>query len=81
MVECDVYTYNNALSYINSTHKLSAYEQRGVSKLAPFKLNYIYRKGKENVNTDALSRLHTVEVSSKGLVVLDKISNNDGGID
>ena len=79
--ECDVYTDNIALSYINSTHKLSAYEQRGVSKLAPFKLNYIYRKGKENVNADALSRLNTVEVGSKGLVVLDKISNNDGGID
>ena len=30
---------------------------------------------------DALSRLNTVEVSSKGLIVLDKISNNDGGID
>ena len=45
--ECDVYTDNIALSYVNSTHKLSAYEQRGVSKLTPFKLNYIYRKGKE----------------------------------
>ena len=27
------------------------------------------------------SRLNTVEVSSKGLIVLDKISNNDWGID
>ena len=79
--ECDIYTDNIVLSYINSTHKLSAYEKRGVSKLAPFKLNYIYRKGKKNANADALSRLNTVEVSSKGLVVLDKISNNNGGID
>ena len=45
----DVYTDNIALSYINSTHKLSEYEQQGVSKLAPFKLNYIYRNEKENV--------------------------------
>ena len=79
--ECDVYTDNIALSYINSTHKLSAYEQRGVSKLAPFKLNYIYRKGRENVNADALSRLNNVEVNSKGLVVIDKVSNTDLGTD
>ena len=44
--ECYVFTDNITLSYINSTRKLSAYEQRGVSKLAHFKLNYIYKKGK-----------------------------------
>ena len=36
---------------------------------------------KENVNAGALSRLKTVEVSSKSLVLLDKISDNDGGLD
>ena len=79
MIGSEVYTDNIELSYINSTHILSAYEQRGVSKLAPFKLNY--RKGKKNAIADALSRLNTIEVSSKGLVVLDQISNNNGGID
>ena len=38
----NVNTDNIALSYKNSTHKLIAYEQRRVSILEPFKLNYIY---------------------------------------
>ena len=49
-----------------------------------YQFGFIYnpnRKGKKNVKAYILSRLNTVEVSSKGFVVLDKISNNNGGID
>ena len=35
----------------------------------------------ENVNADALSRLNTVEVSSKCLFVLDEINNIEGNTD
>ena len=55
--KCKVVTDNNALSHIMETRKLSAYEQRGVAKLADFELVFEYRSGKANANADALSRL------------------------
>ena len=59
------------------------YEQRGVSNLAPFKLNYIYiyRKGNININADALSRLHTVAINARGFIVTGNVSVKEMGID
>ena len=58
---CEVITDNSALSYIYSTKKLSAVEQRGMNKLAPYKLTFKFRPGKENSRADALSRLRPVD--------------------
>ena len=58
---CKVITDNSALSYIYSTKKLSAVEQRGMNKLAPYKLTFKFRPGKENSRADALSRLRYVD--------------------
>ena len=55
--KCKVVTDNNALAHIMETRKLSAYEQRGVAKLADFELVFEYRSGKANANSDSLSRL------------------------
>ena len=54
--KCKVITDNNALAHIMETSKLSAYEQRSVSKIAEFELLFEYRSGKSNANADELSR-------------------------
>ena len=60
-----------------STNMLVSHEQRGVSKLAHFKLNYIYIERERKINADALSRLHTVEVNARGFVVTYNVSFKD----
>ena len=52
-----VYTDNNPLSYIQTTAKLAAVEQRWASQLAQFNFSIKYRPGPSNRNADALSRL------------------------
>ena len=52
-----VYTDNNPLSYIQTTAKLAAVEQRWASQLAQFNFTIKYRPGPSNRNADALSRL------------------------
>lgn len=55
--KCTVFTDNNPLSHL-ATAKLGATEQRWASELASFDLTLKYRPGSQNVNADALSRLH-----------------------
>ena len=52
-----VYTDNNPLSYVQTTAKLAAVEQRWASQLAQFNFDIKYRPGTSNRNADALSRL------------------------
>ena len=52
-----VYTDNNPLCYLH-TSKLSAHEQRWLSKLADFDFDVKYRQAKHNSNADALSRMY-----------------------
>ena len=56
-----VYTDNNPLSYVQTTAKLAAVEQRWASQLAQFNFTIKYRPGPSNRNADALSRLPTRE--------------------
>ena len=56
-----VYTDNNPLSYVQTTAKLAAVEQRWASQLAQFNFSIKYRPGPSNKNADALSRLPTQE--------------------
>ena len=52
-----VFTDNNPLCYLQ-TSKLSAHEQRWLSKLTVFNFEVKYRQAKHNNNADALSRMH-----------------------
>ena len=52
-----VYTDNNPLSYMQTTAKLAAVEQRWASQLAHFNFDIKYRPGPSNRNADALSRI------------------------
>ncbi|CAG2234451.1 unnamed protein product [Mytilus edulis] len=52
-----MFTDNNPLCYLQ-TSKLSAHEQRWLSKLAVFNFEVKYRQAKHNNNADALSRMH-----------------------
>ena len=83
-----VYTDNNPLCYLQ-TSKLSAHEQRWLSKLAIFDFDIKYRQAKHNENADALSRMHDkIELSrsedvktllqnfATGTVIPDKLSSN-----
>jgi hypothetical protein len=51
------YTDNNPLCYLQ-TSKLTAHEQRWLSKLASFDFDVKYRQAKHNKNADALSRMY-----------------------
>ena len=65
-----VYTDNNPLSYIQSTAKLGAIEQRWAGQLALFSFQIKYRSGRSNRNADALSRQsrsEDIEVNSVAL--------------
>ena len=55
-----VFTDNNPLSYVQTSAKLAAVEQRWVAQLAHFNFDIKYRPGASNRNADALSRLPTL---------------------
>ena len=51
------YTDNNPLTYVLSSACLDATGQRWIAALASFNFNIKYRSGRENTDTDILSRL------------------------
>ena len=51
----EVYTDNNALTYVLTTVKLDATGQRWVASLANYNFKIFYKSGKLNVEADALS--------------------------
>ena len=52
----EVFTDNNPLTYVLTTAKLNAVGMRWVNELAEFQFTIHYRRGKENVDADYLSR-------------------------
>ena len=52
----DVYTDNNPLTYVLTTAKLNAVGMRWVNELADYQFQIHYRRGKENIDADYLSR-------------------------
>ena len=65
-----VFTDNNLLCYIRSS-KLGAAQIRWLSKLALYDFDIVYRTGKSNLVTDALSRRPEVEKEMEKEVVSD----------
>ena len=59
-----VLTDNNPLKYVMTTAKLDATGQRWVSHLSIFDFDIQYRRGQDNSNADALSRMSNQEVST-----------------
>jgi len=58
-----VLTDNNPLKYVMTTAKLDAIGQRWVSQLSAFDFEVQYRRGRDNANADALSRMTSHEVT------------------
>ena len=56
-----VFTDNNPLTHLDNA-KLGAVEQRWVADLAPFDFELKFRRGRDNGNADALSRMSSGEV-------------------
>ena len=52
----NVYTDNNPLTYVLTTAKLNAVGMRWVNELGEYQFNIHYKRGKENVDADYLSR-------------------------
>ena len=52
----DIYTDNNPLTYVLTTAKLNAVGMRWVNELADYQFKIHYRRGKENIDADYLSR-------------------------
>ncbi|XP_057200295.1 retrovirus-related Pol polyprotein from transposon 297 [Triplophysa rosa] len=58
-----VLTDNNPLKYVMTSSKLDATGQRWVSHLSTFDFDIQYRRGQDNSNADALSRMSNQEVA------------------
>ena len=58
-----VFTDNNPLTHLDNA-KLGAVEQRWVADLAPFDFELKFRRGRDNGNADALSRMSGGEVQA-----------------
>ena len=73
-----LYTDNNPLTYIFTTKKLPAIEQRWLSALASFDIEIKYRPAKSNINADVLSRKSFGQQLNevKGIVDLQEVSMN-----
>ena len=55
--EFDVYTDNNPLTYVLTTAHLDATGQRWIASLANYTFSLHYKRGKSNIEADALSRI------------------------
>ena len=53
----EVYTDNNPLTYVLTSAKLDAMEQRWIASLANYDFKIFYRSGRLNVDADSLSRI------------------------
>ena len=53
----EVYTDNNALTYVLTTAKLDATGQRWIANLDNYNFKIHYQSGKSNIDADALSRI------------------------
>ena len=73
-----LYTDNNPLTYIFTTTKLPAIEQRWLSALASFDIEIKYRPAKSNINADVLSRKSFGQQLNevRGIVDLQEVSMN-----
>ena len=58
-----IFTDNNPLTHLDNA-KLGAVEQRWVADLAPFDFELKFRRGRDNGNADALSRMSGGEVQA-----------------
>ena len=70
-----VLTDNNPLKYVMTSAKLDATGQRWVSHLSIFDFDVQYRRGQDNSNADALSRMSNQEVTE----VLQTCPQQTGG--
>ena len=57
VVNFEVYTDNNPLTYVLTTAKLDATGQRWIANLANYNFKIHYRSGKSNIDADALSQI------------------------
>ena len=71
----DVFTDNNPLTYVLTSAKLDACDQRWVAKLANYNFSIRYRCGVSNTEADALSRIKWPEALS------DNVDINNGCMD
>ena len=60
----EIYTDNNPLTYVLTSAKLDACDQRWVAKLANYNFTIRYRCGQSNVEADALSRISWPKILS-----------------
>ena len=67
----DIYTGNNPLTYVLTSAKLDACDQRWVAKLANYNFTIRYRCGQSYVEADALSRISWPEVLSDADIDID----------
>ena len=63
--EFNVFTDNNPLTYVLGKAKLDAIQQRWVAELANFLFSIHYKKGADNTDADALSRIMRSPESSQ----------------
>ena len=81
----EIITDNNPLSYLQTSAKLGATEQRWQAQLAQFNFTITYRSGKLNRAADALSRITTELPSDLRVeackITVEKFETEDGNPD
>lgn len=74
-LEFTVFTDNNPLTYIMSTAKLNAVGHRWVGELSEFRFNIKYRRGKNNIDADTLSRI-PLDIDDYAAVCTEELSQD-----
>ena len=70
----DVYTDNNPLTYVLTSAKLNAVGMRWVNELADYQFTIHYRRGRENVDADYLSR-RSLDVNELKVLCTETVGN------